>query len=251
MSHKDAEREREIEGSGDVAALKRLQSSRKGQITNLEQNVAKYTGTTIAGMKKASIESTLTTLENQFYCYELIQDRILTLLQESRDDPEHAIYQGREVLEDEEATGDAELETAKALRLKLQEYVHAIDTHHKVRSVKRKLRALTESDRMGDCDMDAQLSGIGKTVDELLLTEGELSHVDDISTQIQDLHMSYQAFTRDVLKARPTPVIPHGHPTPADPKSMYDQRLKLPQTEMPTFDGDPRQWRSVWERFSQ
>ena len=145
MSHKDAEREREIEGSGDVAALKHLRSSRKGQITKLEWDVAKYTDTTIAGMKKVTIESTLTTLENQLYFYELIQDRILTLLQESRDNPEHAIYQGRELLEDEEATRDAELESAKALQLQLQEYVHAINTHHKVCSVKHKLRALTES----------------------------------------------------------------------------------------------------------
>ena len=197
MSIKDTEREREIECATDVAALKCLWSSRKGQITKIERDVEKYTGTPISHLKKTAIESTLNTLENQMYFYELIQDKIMTILQDARDDPDHVTYKGREILEDEEQTGDTELSRAKTLQVQLKEYIQAILTHSKVRSIEHKLKALTDSDRMGDSDMKAQLKNIGKTVDELLLTESELSHMDDISTQIQEMHMSYQAFTKD------------------------------------------------------
>ena len=52
MSSRDAEREREIEGSGDVAALKRLRSSRKGQIMKVERDVEKYSSSSISNLKK-------------------------------------------------------------------------------------------------------------------------------------------------------------------------------------------------------
>ena len=70
MSSRDAEREREIEGSGDVAALKRLRSSRKGQITKVERDVEKYSSSTISNLKKPALEATLTTLDYQLYFYE-------------------------------------------------------------------------------------------------------------------------------------------------------------------------------------
>ena len=196
MSSRDAEREREIEGSGDVAALKRLRSSRKGQITKVERDVEKYSSSSISNLKKPALEATLTTLENQLYFYDLIQDRIIFLLRESRDDPENAIYKGRETLEDEEATGDAEITTAKNLRLQLQEYLLAIDTLNKVRRVKHKLKAMSDSDRIGDSDMAEQLKALGGLIDELLNAEGELSHLDEISTHIHEIHMSYQALPR-------------------------------------------------------
>ena len=183
MSSRDAEREREIEGSGDVGALKRLRSSHKGQITKVERDVEKYSSFSISNLKKPALEATLTTLDYQLHFYDLIQDRIIFLLRESRDDPENAIYKGRETLEDEEATGDAEITTAKNLRLQLQEYLRAIDTLNKVRRVKHKLRAMTDSDRIGDSDMAEQLKALEGLIDELLNTEGELSHLDEISTR--------------------------------------------------------------------
>ena len=240
MSSRDAEREREIERSGDVAALKRLRSSRKGQITKVERDVEKYSSSTISNLKKPAVEATLTTLDYQLYFYDLIQDRIIFLLRESRDDPKSAIYKGRETLEDEEATGDAEITTAKNLRLQLQEYLRAIDTLNKVRRVKHKLKAMSDSDRIGDSDMAEQLKALGGLIDELLNAEGELSHLDEISTHIHEIHMSYQAFTKDVLKARPVPIV---DATPTMPYTSFHKQTYPPSRET--------LWRRFWERFSQ
>ena len=99
--------------------------------------------------------------------------------------------------------------------------------------------------------MAEQLKALGGLIDELLNAEGELSHLDEISTHIHEIHMSYQASTKDMIKARPVPIMDATPTMPRDHRSPYTPQYKLPQADMPTFEGDPKLWRRFWERFSQ
>ena len=246
MSHRDIERVREIETLDDVGALKRLRSARKGQITKVERDVEKYSGTLVTN-KDCSGGYT----ENQLYFYDLIQYRILGILQLRRDDTDRVTFRDKDSLEDEEAVGDAELTTAQNLKLQLQEYIKAIEVANKARKVKLKLKAFADSDRMGDRDMEAKLQSLETLVDELLDAEAELTHINEVTTLIHDVHISYQAFTKDVLKAMPEKIVDTAPTTVKDHRSPYLPQFKLPKTDMPSFEGDPKLWRHFWEHFNQ
>ena len=123
MSVRDIEREREIEAMDDVAALKRSRSSRRGQITKVEKDVDKYLATPIVGLKKRILESSLHTLENQHRYYDLIQDRIMALLQGSIDASDRVNPKDQEALEAEDIIGDDGLTTTQTLKHQLQDLI--------------------------------------------------------------------------------------------------------------------------------
>ena len=55
MSAKDAERELEIEVMVDFLALRKLRSSRKGQLTKLEKDLSRYQDSSLGELKRVTL----------------------------------------------------------------------------------------------------------------------------------------------------------------------------------------------------
>ena len=240
MSARDRERESEIEKLDDLAALRKLRSSRKGQITKIEHDLSKYDGSPIASLKKLVLETTLQRLEKQRHFFSLIQDRILYVLQ-GRPSEE-------DTYDEEEREGEAQLLIIQTLQLQLHNHLKAIDISSKAKRVQQKLRMFVESDSLADRDMEAKLSAMEPLIDELLDAVTELPDLDELTELIGQVHLTYRKFKKDVLRATP---VKDADPTTSHPDARKQPLYRLPKTDMPTFEGDPKLWRRFWERFSQ
>ena len=285
MSVRDIEREREIEAMDDIAALKRSRSSRRGQITKVEKDMDKYLATPIVGLKKRILESSLHTLENQhrYYnliqdrimavllatpivglkkrilesslhtlenqhrYYNLIQDRIMAVLQGSIDASDRVNPKDQEALEAEDIIGDDGLTTTQALKHQLQDLIKAVDAMTTAKRLQAKLQMFSDSDSVGDLDIQAKLQAMEPYIDELLDVSAELPEIKEITSLIKEVHLSYRQFTKESLRALPV----KEPESSKDVRSPSVQQYKLPKTDMPVFEGDPKLWRRFWERFNQ
>ena len=132
MSVRDKEKEKEIDRLEDIATLKHLRGSRKGQITKVKNDLLlKCRGVSIASIKKLVLESLFLALETQYHFYTLIQDRILSLL--SSRSVEANVYE-------EEAEGDEQLQVTLDLRQQLKDYLKAIDIYSKAKHIATKVK---------------------------------------------------------------------------------------------------------------
>ena len=242
MSARDRERENEIEAQENLAVLKKLRSSRKGQITKIEHDLGKYNTTPIANLKKLALEATLQTLENQHHFYSLVQDRILIVLQGQS--AETTVY------DEEESEGDEQLLHIQNLRQQLQDYVKAVDVMNKAKRIQLKLKMFVDSDSLADRDMEAKLQSMEGLMDEVLDAGTELPELTELTELIGHVHLSYRKFTKDVLRATPVEIADAGLTTHRSSDS-HRPLYRLPKTDMPTYDGDPKAWRKFWERFTQ
>ena len=223
----------------DVAALRKLRSSRKGQITKIEHDLERYDKTPIAGLKKLVLEATLRTLENQDHFYSLIQERILLTLHLTDDN----------MYEEEEKEGDAQVLIIQDLRQRLHNHLKSIDISSKAKRVRLKLKMFVDSDSLADRDMEAKLQAMEPLIDELLDALTALPDLDELNDLVSEVHLTYRKFTKDVLRA--TPVKDKDTVVASHHCSAKKPLYSLPKTEMPIFDGDPKLWRKFWERFNQ
>ena len=97
------------------------------------------------------------------------------------------------------------------------------------------------------CSMPWSLSFIS------LAARSSLPDMDELNAQIREVHLSYRQFTKELLRATPDDQSDKGADIDgSQSKSSRDSRplYSLPKTDMPTFEGDPKQWRKFWERFN-
>ena len=243
MSVRDKEKEKEIDRLEDIATLKRLRGSRKGQITKVKNDLLlKCQGVSIVSIKKMVLESLFLALETQYHFYTLIQDRILSLLSSRSEEAS--------VCEEEEAEGDEQLQVTLDLRQQLKDYLKAIDIYSKAKRIQLKFKMFIDSDSLADRDMNSNIKAMGTIVDELLDACIELPDMNELTELIGEVHLSYHKFIRDVLRTTPVGVS-DSTPATSSTCSGHKPLYGLPKTEMPTYDGDPKLWRKFWERFNQ
>ena len=84
-------------------------------------------------------------------------------------------------------------------------------------------------------------------IDELLDVSAELSEIKEITSLIKEVHLSYRQFTKEALRALPV----KEPESSKDVRSPSVQQYKLPKTDMPVFEGDPKLWCRFWEWLNQ
>ena len=80
MDARDVGKEKEIENCTNVATLKRIRGSRKGQLTKAQHDLNKYRHTSLGELRKHTLETFVITFERQAHFFSLAQDRILSPL---------------------------------------------------------------------------------------------------------------------------------------------------------------------------
>ena len=237
MSAKD--KELEIESITDITVLRKLRGPRKGQLTKLEKDLTRYRDAPLGELKRVTLEAMVSNLDKQLQFYLLIQDRILHLMH----DKEAEELTKEE--EKEEQERDTQHYAATSVRERLYDLISTADTMAKVKRVYRRLEGFQKSDSLRDSDILDKLQKIDPIIDEILETEAALPDFDELHEQIQKTQLLYRQQTKEALRAKPDPVTVDSRAVDAKPA------IKLPKTDMPTFEGEPKLWRRFWERFTQ
>ena len=135
MSAKDVEKELEIEAMVDPQALRKLRGSRKGQLTKLEKDLARYRDAPLGELKCVTLEGMVSNLDKQLQFYLLIQDRLIYILH----DEESEEASKDEVKEDQER--DTQHYAAIVVRERLLDLITAVDNMVKVKRVQDNWKA--------------------------------------------------------------------------------------------------------------
>ena len=183
MDDRDVGKEKEIENYTDVATLKRIRGSRKGQLTKAQHDLVKYRHMSLGELRKHTLETLVITYERQ--AHSLAQDRILSLLR--------TVLNGEVAYEEEESEGEAQDDANEQIRAGIQELMRALDASYKAKSMQRTPDMFKNSDSF---DMKEQLKQMEVTTHELLVTDAELPDMNELSAQISELQLEHRKFTK-------------------------------------------------------
>ena len=172
-------------------------------------------------------------MEHQSAIYDLIQDRIVELLEEK--DPG-----GRLEEEEQEAVEQGQLH-----REHLEALLNSVEVHVKTHDLKDQLQELEEAESLKGTAIKEQLDEVTKELKDLHILGAETIRPEEFRETICELrHIIRQLRTQfeedkpDALDISTTSL-----------SSRPNHRPSLPQLKLPVFEGDPMDWITFWELF--
>ena len=142
----------------------------------------------------------LSSLDKQLHFYLLIQDRLLQVMHDDT----------AEGLTEDELKEEQERETLHFATLAVREWlldkITALDTLVKVKRLRKRLEAFQKSDSLADIDILDKLQKMDPIIDELLESKASLPDMEELSQQIQEVHLLYRQLTKEAIRSRPDAV---------------------------------------------
>ena len=135
--------EKEITSFTDLTRLRLKRGVRKRNIGKIKAYLQTVTDFPFTQLKKSELKRQLETLEHQSAIYELIQDRIVELLEE-KDSGGH--------LEEEEQEAVEQGQFHRELQERLEALLNSVEVHVKTHDLKNQLRELEEVESQGNCN---------------------------------------------------------------------------------------------------
>ena len=105
--------------------------------------------------------------------------------------------------------------------------------------------AIHKTDSLADLDTLEQLREMKPLIDEVLKKPATLPDMDELMQRTEEIRLQHIKQLKEAIRTGPGAV-------PVDsPAVDAKPAIKLPKTDMPTFEGEPKLWRRFWERFTQ
>ena len=89
----------------------------------------------------------------------------------------------------------------RAVRERLLDMINALDVLVKVKRLRKRLEAFQKSDSLADIDMLDKLQKMDPVIDELMESEASLPEIEDLSRQIQVVHLLYRKHTKEAIRS--------------------------------------------------
>ena len=223
-----------IATSTDLGQLRLKRGARKRNINKIRSYNESIDGLTLKQIKEDEVRQQLGLLEQQTDIYELIQDRILELL-------EKLDHENR--LEEEESEADEQRHVQQDLREQLGAALCSVQAYS---MSQERLQILDETDTLSGAHLEKQIDEARKELKELSLLKeksGECTEIQDITKELnRTAHQLALRFEKENRVTTTTIQIKLSE--------THHNIRTLPRMNLPTFEGDPLEWRNFWSLFS-
>ena len=218
--------DREINAITDLSTLRSKRGARKRNIGKVKTYLTSKQDLKLAHINGEETRRQLEFLDQQTSLFEVIQDRIVELLEVS--DPESRLH------DDEEATAE-QRQIQNQLRIGLTDLLNADQAHQKIRCLERAIKVLEKTDTLHGPSNKEELDAYTRDLRELqeIRLESDLpaakeaeSYSDDIASRLKALKVRYDHDNGELVSRR------------VDKSTPVQSIAQLPKIQFPSFDGD-------------
>ena len=231
----------------DLASLKRSRSGYSGNITKVGDKLDELATQDLSSFTVRTIEKLITSIKNSETGYLLTLEDAQTLLAKEEESDELLEEETFAVEQFKQAVSDVNHDAASLLSLK--------SIGKKLRNFTSDLRAVRDAfSTRPEADQAASLIPLEKTYAEIRKDWDDGDHEDDhqLKTQVDDGRIQLTQLTFEMARTRDTtPGSAHDRSISSTCSSEYPRRMesKLPNIEVPTFNGDIMKWATFWAAF--
>ena len=217
-----------IATSTDLGQLRLKRGERKRNINKIRSYNESIDGLMLKQIKEDEVRRQLGLLEQQTDLYELIQDRILELLEK---------LDNENRLEEEESEAAEQRHVQRDLREQLGAALCSVQAYSMSQGIKERLQILDETDTLSGAHLEKQIDEARKELKELSLLKeksGECTEIQDITKELnRTAHQLALRFEKE-----------NGITTTTILIKLSENRHNIRTLPSMNFQGDPLEWRN-------